>query len=185
MRTSPFAELGALLTSLIKGFACRLSKPNIRISPNIRTTTREKGNDFQGWAVQTDGRTCVSEGETTAGWGAVAAPGGKLFITFGVVLTSAPCVMQELGSNPMNSRVSLKHYPSLALMARLPAIRKLVSSTIPSMRTAFVLGRSNHTSPSKITNHFAAHLQSSWKRVCGPRCRFWCIRFYLKSEHAH
>ena len=147
MRTSPFAQLDALLTSLIKGFVCRLSKPNIRISPNIRTTTREKGNDFQGWAVRTDGRTCVSEGETTAGWGAVAAPGGKLFITFGVVLTSAPCVMQELGSNPttlLNSRVSLKHYPSLALMARLPAIRKLVSSTIPSMRTAFVLGRSNH-----------------------------------------
>ena len=29
MRTSPFAQLGVLLTSLIKGFACRLSKPNI------------------------------------------------------------------------------------------------------------------------------------------------------------
>ena len=64
-------------------------KAKYRISLNIRTTTREKGNDFQGWTVHTGGRTCVSEGETTAGWGVVArSPDGKLFITFGVVFTT-------------------------------------------------------------------------------------------------
>ena len=112
------------------------------------------------WVLYIDGGICVSEGETTVG-----------------------CV----GSNPttlLNSRVALKHHPSPALLVRLPAIRKLASSMIPSMRTAFVLGRSNHTSPSEITNHFATHLQSSWKRVCGPRCRFWCMRFF-SNENMH
>ena len=40
--------------------------------PNARTTTRERGNDFQGWAIYTDGGTRLSDGETLAGWGAVA-----------------------------------------------------------------------------------------------------------------
>ena len=43
--------------------------PNL---PNIRTTTRKKGDDFKGCAVFTDGRTHATDGETPAGWGAVA-----------------------------------------------------------------------------------------------------------------
>ena len=30
--------------------------------PNVRTTTRERGNDFQGWAICTDGGTRVVDG---------------------------------------------------------------------------------------------------------------------------
>ena len=30
--------------------------------PNIRTTTRDKGNDFQGWAIYTDGGTRLAGG---------------------------------------------------------------------------------------------------------------------------
>ena len=53
---------GARLTSLIKIFACRLSKAKYPSLPDIRTTTREKGNDLKGWAVYTAGGTHVSEG---------------------------------------------------------------------------------------------------------------------------
>ena len=42
--------------------------------PNIRTTTRDEGNDFQGWAICTDGSTRRADGETLARWGAVARP---------------------------------------------------------------------------------------------------------------
>ena len=40
--------------------------------PNDRTTTRQKGYDFQGWAIYTDGGTCAVDGETQAGRGAIA-----------------------------------------------------------------------------------------------------------------
>ena len=39
--------------------------------PNVRSSTRERGNDYQGWAIYTDGSTRVADGETLAGWGAV------------------------------------------------------------------------------------------------------------------
>ena len=35
--------------------------------PNARSTTRERGNDFRGWAIYTDGGTRVVDGETLAG----------------------------------------------------------------------------------------------------------------------
>ena len=52
----------------------RLPKPKARYPhlPNVRTATRERGNDFKGWAVYTDGGTLVVDGETFAGWGAIA-----------------------------------------------------------------------------------------------------------------
>ena len=36
----------------------RLPKPKARYRhlPNVRTTTRERGFDFQGWGIYTDGR---------------------------------------------------------------------------------------------------------------------------------
>ena len=66
--------------------ASKARYPNL---PNSRTTTREKGNDFQGWAIYTDGGSRVSEGEASAGWGAVArSPDGRLYIMFGPVTTT-------------------------------------------------------------------------------------------------
>ena len=57
--------------------------------PNIRTATRERGNDFQGWAIYTDGRTRLADGETIAGWGAVArSHHGRIFVMFGPVVTT-------------------------------------------------------------------------------------------------
>ena len=31
------------------------SKARYPLLPNVRTTTRERGNDFQGWAIFSDG----------------------------------------------------------------------------------------------------------------------------------
>ena len=57
--------------------------------PNARTTTRERGNDFQGWAVYTDGRPRLADRETLAGWGAVArSPHGRIYVMFGPVVTT-------------------------------------------------------------------------------------------------
>ena len=52
----------------------RLPKPRARYPnlPNVRFTTRERGNDFQGWAINTDGSTRVVYGETLARWGVIA-----------------------------------------------------------------------------------------------------------------
>ena len=70
----------------------RLPKPQARYPhlPNVRTTTRERGNDFQGWAIYTDGRTRHVNGETLAGWGVIArSPHGKTLVFFlGPVITA-------------------------------------------------------------------------------------------------
>ena len=69
----------------------RLPKPNARYPhlPNVRITTRERGNDFQAWAIYTDGCTRVVDGETFAGWSAIArSPDGRIDIMFGPVVTT-------------------------------------------------------------------------------------------------
>ena len=57
--------------------------------PSIRTTTRDKGNDFQGWAIYTDGGSRLADGETLAGWGAIARSlHGRIDVMFGPVITT-------------------------------------------------------------------------------------------------
>ena len=53
----------------ILGKKFRLPKPNARYPhlPNARSATRERGNDFRGWAIYTDGGTRVESGETFVG----------------------------------------------------------------------------------------------------------------------
>ena len=47
----------------------RLTKLKARYPylPNARSITRERGNDYDGWAIYTDGGTRVVDGETLAG----------------------------------------------------------------------------------------------------------------------
>ena len=69
----------------------RLAKPKARCPhlSNIRTTTRERGNDFQGWAIYTDGCTRLVDGETSAGWGAIArSHHGRKDVLLGPVITT-------------------------------------------------------------------------------------------------
>ena len=69
----------------------RLPKTNARYPhlPNVRATTRERGNDFQGWAIFSDDGTRVVDGETLAGWGVIARSlHGRIDIVFGPVITT-------------------------------------------------------------------------------------------------
>ena len=69
----------------------RLPKPKAIYPhlPNVRTTTRERGNDFRGWAIETDGGLRVVDGETSAGWGVIARSlHGRKDILFGPVVTT-------------------------------------------------------------------------------------------------
>ena len=51
----------------------RLPKPKARYPHllNVRITKRERGNDYRGWAIYTDGGTRVVNGETLAGWSVI------------------------------------------------------------------------------------------------------------------
>ena len=46
--------------------------------PNARSITRERGNDYRGWAIYTDGGTRVVDGETLAEWCVISrSPHGR------------------------------------------------------------------------------------------------------------
>ena len=56
-------------TPAVQNQRFRLPSANARYPhlPCVRTTTREKGNDFHGWAIYTDGGTRLADGETLDG----------------------------------------------------------------------------------------------------------------------
>ena len=52
---------------------------------SIRTTTRERSNDFQGWLIFTVGSTRHVNGDTLARWGAIArSSNGNIDVMFGL-----------------------------------------------------------------------------------------------------
>ena len=53
---------------LVKISVYQSPKPDVRILPIL--ATRERGNDFRGWDINTNGCTRVVIGETFAGWNA-------------------------------------------------------------------------------------------------------------------
>ena len=68
----------------------RLLKPNARYPhlPIARSAIRQRGSDFRGWAIFTDGGTRSVNGETCAGWGVIAeSPRRSIDIMFGPVVT--------------------------------------------------------------------------------------------------
>ena len=69
----------------------RLPKPKSRYPclANARSITRKRGNDYRGWANDTDGGTRVVDGETLAGWGGISrSPHGRIDVMFGPVVTT-------------------------------------------------------------------------------------------------
>ena len=57
--------------------------------PNVRSITRERGNDYRVWGLYTDGGTRVVDGETLAGWDAISRfPHGRIDVMFGPVVTT-------------------------------------------------------------------------------------------------
>ena len=62
---------------------------NYRYLPKVRTATHIVGDEVGGWAILTDGGTHASDGETTAGWSAIARSlRGVCFVMFGPVITA-------------------------------------------------------------------------------------------------
>ena len=62
--------------------------------------TCERGYDFQGWAIYTDGGTRIVDGETLAGWSVIARSlHGRIDLMFGPVVTTElvlPSLVPEL-----------------------------------------------------------------------------------------
>ena len=78
-------------TPAVQSHKFRLPSAKVRYPhlPNVRTTTRDRGNNFQGWAIDTDGGTRLADGEKLAGWGAVARyPHGRTDILSGPIITA-------------------------------------------------------------------------------------------------
>ena len=78
-----------LLANLCRHF--RLLKPKARYPylPNVRSTTRERGSDFRGWAIYTDGGARSVNDETFAGWSVIAMSlQGSVDVMFGPVVTN-------------------------------------------------------------------------------------------------
>ena len=154
--------------------------------PNVRPTTRERGN-FQGWAICTDGSTDgVLSHELPM----------EEFLSCLVQLSRPKLILhsQVPGSTPI---IPLKCLPlskrSLfsGPRARLLVTRTLVFSTVPSMLSVsawaqFMLARmfrldslaNRYCSPAQATIHHATRRQSrgeSWKRMCGSCFCAGCI----------
>ena len=69
----------------------RLVKPKARYPypASARSFTRERGNDYRGWAIFTDGGTRVVDGETPAGWSVISRfPHGRIDVMFSLVVTT-------------------------------------------------------------------------------------------------
>ena len=79
-----------VLSQHFRVVAAKVRYPHL---PNIRTTTRDKGNNFQGWAIYTDGGARIVDGETLAGWGVIArSHHGRIHVMFGPVITTDSCL---------------------------------------------------------------------------------------------
>ena len=73
--------------------------------PNAPTTTRDKGNNFQRWAIYTDGCTRLVDGEISAGWSAIArSHHGSIDVMFG------PGITTEAGLAHEGARVHSKRH---------------------------------------------------------------------------
>ena len=69
----------------------RLPKPKARYPHllNVRSITRERGNDYRGWAIYTDGGTRVVNDETLAGWSVIYRSfHGRIDVMFRPVVTT-------------------------------------------------------------------------------------------------
>ena len=91
--------------------------------PYIRTTTRERGNDFQGWAIFSDGGTRHVNGET--------------FVLFGPVITAEAHLAfsgaRTHSNNTAEMTAMIEALSFLGPVARLPVMRIRVFITTPNM----------------------------------------------------
>ena len=79
-------HIPAALHSKLRLPAAKVRYPQL---PNVRTKTRERGNDFGVGPSTLTGGTRFADGETLVGWGSVArSPHGRIYVMFGPVITT-------------------------------------------------------------------------------------------------
>ena len=131
--------------------------------PNSRSTTREEGNDFHGWAVCTDGRTRSSNGETIVAWGVVAPSlEWRIFIMFGpgyhnrstAHLPSARRRIHSSITAELSSVVEAISFP--VPMAQVPVIHALASSLITSTQSVSAWSQPDHGRMFILDSHVIA-----------------------------
>ena len=113
----------------------RLPKPNpdIRVFTHARSVTRERGNDYRGWSIFTDGGTRVVDGETLAGWGVVSrTPHGRIDVMFGPVVTEAHLAFSGARTHSNNTAeitAMIEALFFLVFMVQWPVMSSRVSIT--------------------------------------------------------
>ena len=95
-------------STLVRNFRLFAFKSNCRCPPNIRTATRHIGDDYGRWAIFSDGGTHTGDGETTAGWHAIARSShGVCYVMFGPVITTAAHLLYAGASQHTNNTAEL------------------------------------------------------------------------------
>ena len=124
-------------------FRLPVAKARFPHLPIARATTREKGNDFHGWAIYIDGGTPSADGETLAGWCVVARSlHGRIYVMFGPVVTTeahlAYAGARIHSDNTADMSAIIEALSFLGPSAGSPVKRFLASSVIQSMLLVFV-----------------------------------------------
>ena len=77
------------LVSFTQTSCCARLKARYPYLPNVRSEERERGKDYRGWAIYTDGGTRVVDGEALAGWSVISRPlHGRIDVMSGPVVTT-------------------------------------------------------------------------------------------------
>ena len=121
--------------------------------------------------MYTDGGTRVSEGEATAGWGAVArSPGGRIYLMFGPVSTTEAHLAYAGAGLHSNNTAELLSIIEALPWTQWPCRPRYTSLYLPRLhaRGQHLLGYDSVTrecplgfdtpSPIKAAIHYAAHL---------------------------
>ena len=91
-----------------KTHACSPASQLPRAEAQRSHTTCERGNDFQGWAIYTDGCARLVNGETFAEWGAMARSlHARIDITFGPVITTRAHLAFSGARTPSNNTAEM------------------------------------------------------------------------------
>ena len=189
---------GHIPAALPSKFRLPVAKARYPHLPNARTTTREKGNDFHGWAIYIDGGTRSADGETLAGWCVVArSPHGRIYVMFGpVVRTEAHLAYAGARIHSDNTADMSAIIEALSFLGpRGPVTCEAFSCIFCDSKHAagvlFGYNACSHTctawtllptviieSSAQAQIYHATHLQSRgepWKRMCGSCRRIGCI----------
>ena len=126
-------------------FRLLLPRRDIRISPTLVPQHVKEAMTFRDALSSLMGCTRLADGETLAGWGAVARSlHGRIDIMFGPVITTEAhlaLVPESTPTTPLKCRPWLRPSPFLDPMVQLPVMRTRVSFMTPNMLPVFAQAR--------------------------------------------